>query len=95
MDMYVGAPYVEKNYIGAWLVPLKLNMAKKSNFTKFVYVFKIHILKSNCQISMQTLMDVYIGQPHLENISKVAYLEPSQLHIVKQARLTFVIFISW
>ena len=43
---------------------------------------------------MQTLMDVYINQPHLEKINKVAYLEPSQPHIVNQANLTVVIFIS-
>ena len=43
-------------------------------------------------MSMQTLMDMYIGQPHLEKINKVANIEPSQLHFVKKANLiTFVI----
>ena len=44
---------------------------------------------------MQILMDMYIGQPHLEKINKVVNIEPSQLHIVKQANLMVVIFISW
>jgi len=37
---------------------------------------------------MQTLMDVYIGKPHLENNYKDAYLEPSKLHIVIKTNLT-------
>ena len=41
---------------------------------------------------MQTLMDMYIGQPHLEKIYKVANIEPSQLHFVKKANpITFLI----
>ena len=36
MDMYIGAPYLEKNNIGAYLEPLKLHMVKKSNFTTIV-----------------------------------------------------------
>ena len=37
---------------------------------------------------VQTLMDVYIGQPHLDKNYKVSYLKPSKLHIVKKANLT-------
>ena len=36
MDMYIGAPYLEKHNIGAYLEPLKLHMVKKSNFTTIV-----------------------------------------------------------
>ena len=37
---------------------------------------------------MPTLIDVYIGQPHLEKNNKVAYIEPSKLHIVINTNLT-------
>ena len=33
MDMYIGAPYLEKNNIGTCLKPLKLHMVMKSNLT--------------------------------------------------------------
>ena len=36
MDMYIGAPYLVKNNIGAFIEPLKLHMVKKSNLTTIV-----------------------------------------------------------
>ena len=36
IDMYIGAPYLEKKYIGACLEPLKLHMVMKSNLTTIV-----------------------------------------------------------
>ena len=78
--IYFKKSYLEKKmdmgvYIAACMC-IVVPPIKRSNLTIILNAFKIHILINNCNILMQTLIDVYICQLHLESKNKVACLKP-------------------